>query len=110
MDEADQESPNPATAVTGMLVAGGVKDQCSPDLAARLFECKLVQLFVEVCHGLGAESAQDCAKSDWLVEKIGRLTVPLPLFDGIGPAVETIASTPLVIAGRMVSRSASKPP
>lgn len=38
------------------------------------------------------------------------LTVPLPLLVGIGPAVETMASAPPLMAGRIVSRSASKPP
>lgn len=41
---------------------------------------------------------------------VERLTVPLPSLDAIGPAVETMASAPLVIAGRIVSRSASKSP
>lgn len=35
-----------------MLVAAGVKDQRSPDLAVGFLECKFVQLLVEVCDGL----------------------------------------------------------
>lgn len=47
-----------------MLVAAGIEDQCSPDFAVGLLECKLVELLVEVCHGLVAESARGCARID----------------------------------------------
>lgn len=115
MDEADQEPPDPASSVAWVFVAAGIKDQCSPDLAAGILECELVELLVEVCYGLGTESAQERARTDepygWvsMMYKVptnggGQLTVPLPLLLAIGPAVDTIASAPLVIAGRMVSR------
>ena len=47
-----------------MLVAAGIEDQCSPDLAAGILECELVELLVEVCYGLGTESAQERASTD----------------------------------------------
>ena len=55
-DEADQELPDPASSVPRMFVATGIEDQCSPDLATRILECKLVELLVEVCNGLITES------------------------------------------------------
>ena len=55
-DEADQKSPDPASPVAGVLVAAGIEDERSLDLAARIFDCKLVELLVEVCNGLVRES------------------------------------------------------
>ena len=52
-DEADQEPPDPASSVARVFVAAGIEDKYSPDLAAGIFECKFVELFVEVCDGLG---------------------------------------------------------
>jgi hypothetical protein len=66
VDEADQDPPDPASAVTNVLVAAGVKDQRSPNLAAGLLECKFVQLLVEVCNRLVAESARERARIDKL--------------------------------------------
>lgn len=62
VDEADQEPPNPASSVAWVFVAAGVEDQCSPDLAAGLLDCQLVELLVEVCDRLIIESARGRAK------------------------------------------------
>jgi len=57
MNEADQEPPDPASSVARVFIAAGIENQCSPDLAAGLLDCKLVELLVEVCDGLIVESA-----------------------------------------------------
>lgn len=59
-DEADKKPPDPASAVAGVVVAAGIEDECSLDLAAWIFDCKLVELLVEVCNRLIARSARNC--------------------------------------------------
>ena len=63
-DEADKEPPDPASAVAGVLVAAGIEDECSPNLAAGIFDCKLVELLVEVCNGLVARSVRNGVTSN----------------------------------------------
>ena len=58
-DETDKDPPDPTSAVAGVLVAAGIEDECSPDPAAGIFDCKLVELLVEVCNGLVARSARN---------------------------------------------------
>jgi hypothetical protein len=58
VDEADQESPDPASSIARVFVAAGIENQCSTDLAAGLLDCKFVELLVEVCDGLIVESAR----------------------------------------------------
>lgn len=67
VDEADQESPDPASAVAGVTVAAGIEDECSPDLAAGIFDCKLVELLVEVRDGLVARSARNSVMNNELL-------------------------------------------
>ena len=66
MNEADQEPPDPASSVARVFIAAGIENQCSPDLAAGLLECKLIELLVEVCDRLMIESARGHAtKLSW---------------------------------------------
>ena len=52
VDERDQEPPDPPGSVARVLVAAGIENQCSPDLASRLLNCKLEELLVEICDRL----------------------------------------------------------
>lgn len=66
-DETDKEPPDPASAIAGVLVAACVEDECSPDLAAGIFDCKLVELLIEVCNGLVARSVRNGITSNELL-------------------------------------------